>query len=162
MRLTFKGWEFLEMLMRQTAESRTAFMAMAFRNERLNEVYRDCFVPAISDAGFELRRLDDRPEAGLIDDQIRVAIRTAKFLIADLTTGNQGAYWEAGFAEGLGKKVIYVCEDVVLDDPEPSKRPHFDTDHLQRVKWSMANLEKARSDLTAIIRNTFPGEAKMS
>ena len=37
-------------------------------------------------------------------------IRDAKFVIADLTHDNNGAYWEAGYAEGLGKPVIYICE----------------------------------------------------
>ncbi len=39
-----------------------------------------------------------------------VQIRDAKFVIADLTHGNDGAYWEAGYAEGLGKPVAYICE----------------------------------------------------
>jgi len=41
---------------------------------------------------------------------MRVEIRSAKFLVADLTDENRGAYWEAGFGEGLGKKVYYTCE----------------------------------------------------
>jgi nucleoside 2-deoxyribosyltransferase len=44
-----------------------------------------------------------------IDDQMRVALRTSRFVVADLTRGNRGAYWEAGFAEGLGRPVIYTC-----------------------------------------------------
>ena len=38
------------------------------------------------------------------------SIRDAKFVIVDLTHDNHGAYWEAGYAEGLGKPVIYVCK----------------------------------------------------
>jgi nucleoside 2-deoxyribosyltransferase len=59
--------------------------------------------------GFKLTRLDDDPKAGIIDDRLRVEIRTSRFLIADLTHENRGAYWEAGFAEGDGKPVIYTC-----------------------------------------------------
>ena len=32
------------------------------------------------------------------------------FLWPIFTHGDPGAYWEAGFAEGLGKPVIYTCE----------------------------------------------------
>ena len=61
-------------------------------------------------AGFDLFKSDDEPRAGLIDDQLRVDIQSSDFLIADLTHDNLGAYWEAGYAEGLGKPVIYTCE----------------------------------------------------
>ena len=38
-------------------------------------------------------------------------VRDAAFVISDLTHDNSGAYWEAGYAEGLGKPVIYICEE---------------------------------------------------
>jgi hypothetical protein len=161
LRLTFDGWMHFEDLMRVKVESRSAFMAMAFSDQRLNQVYAECFVPAVGDAGFKLRRLDEGQGAGLIDDQLRVAVRTSKFLVVDLSTGNRGAYWEAGFAEGLGKPVIYVCEEAVLNHDDHSQRPHFDTNHLVTVKWSIDHLEQARFNLTATVRNTFPTEATM-
>ena len=36
-------------------------------------------------------------------------------MISDLSHGNYGAYWEAGFAEGLGKAVIYTCERTIFE-----------------------------------------------
>jgi hypothetical protein len=51
--------------------------------------------------GFELPRLDDNPEAGLIGDQIRVAIRIVRFCVADLTNGNQEADLPKGQARRL-------------------------------------------------------------
>lgn len=159
LRLSFEGWQRLEELQRAKSEGRTAFMAMAFGDERLDQAYRDCFSPATLDAGFKLRRLDEGQGAGLIDDQLRVAIRTSRFLIADLSTSNRGAYWEAGFAEGLGKPVIYMCEASVFADEK--KRPHFDTSHMLTVQWSLDDLGGARARLAATIRNTFPLEATM-
>jgi len=35
---------------------------------------------------------------------------------------NPGAYWEAGYAEGLGKPVIYTCEEAKFVEAS-----HFDT-----------------------------------
>ena len=40
-----------------------------------------------------------------VDAVIEHEIRACRFLIADLSDDNAGAYWEAGFAEGLGKPV---------------------------------------------------------
>ena len=83
------------------------------------------FRKAVRQAGFELIRLDDSPPAGLIDDRLRVEIQSSDFLIADLTHDNLGAYWEVGYAEGLGKPVVYTCEKTKFDQEET----HFDTNH---------------------------------
>jgi hypothetical protein len=59
LRLTFSGWTRFEELMHANVESRTAFMAMAFGDHAVDQVYADCLVPAVADAGFKLRRLDE-------------------------------------------------------------------------------------------------------
>jgi nucleoside 2-deoxyribosyltransferase len=61
-----------------------------------------------------------------------VEIRACRFLIADLTHANNGAYWEAGFAEGLGKPVTYTCKK-----SEFAKASHFDTNHHLTVLWEI-------------------------
>ena len=134
-------------------------MAMQFNSPDSDEAYQNCFKAAVRGAGFDLVRLDEGQPAGLIDDQLRVAIRTSRFLLADLSDRNRGAYWEAGFAEGLEKPVIYLCKKEVWDDPD--QRPHFDTSHLVTVIWSPSDLADAERRLTATIRNTFPSDATM-
>jgi hypothetical protein len=101
LRLTMAGWLRYQALKRGQVEGRRVLMAMQFDDAELDSVVRDCFVPAVHRAGFELRTIADKQPAGLIDDQLRVALRTSRFVIADLTHGNKGAYWEAGFAEDL-------------------------------------------------------------
>ena len=96
------GWIRYDVLKRYKIDSRKAFMAMKFNAADVETAYRKCFQPAAKRAGFELQALPDQQGAGLIDDQMRVAIRTARFVISDLTHHSEGAYWEAGFAEGLG------------------------------------------------------------
>ena len=76
----------------------------------LNQMLEQIFKPSAKRAGFELVKLDDTPAAGLIDNRMRAAIQAADFVVADLSHDNLGAYWEAGYAEGLGKPVIYKCE----------------------------------------------------
>lgn len=94
-----------EELKRSIPESQTAFMAMPFGDPLLDRVFEECFKPAVAETGYQLRRIMDEQKAGLIDDQLRVAIRGARFTNAELTDANLGAYWEAGFAEGLGRPV---------------------------------------------------------
>jgi hypothetical protein len=108
--LSFSGWEYYENLTKGGAAYRKAFIAMKFGEPALEGVLETVFKPAAKKAGFDLFKLDDVPKAGLVDDRLRVEIQTSDFVIADLTHDNLGAYWEAGYAEGLGKPVIYTCE----------------------------------------------------
>jgi hypothetical protein len=154
-RLTFEGWAEYERLCREVVESKFAFMAMSFGNAVLADIVNEHLAPAVTQTGFQLFRLDARPKAGLIDNRMRVEIRTARFLICDLSDENRGAYWEAGFAEGAGKPVFYTCEASKFD----TTRTHFDTEHLFTIKWDAANPAFATDELKAAIRNEFPAEA---
>ncbi len=156
--LSVSGWEYYEQLKRETKDSRIAFMAMKFGNPTLDSMVEDYFKDAVTETGYSLVKLDDVPVAGLIDDRMRVEIRKSRFLIADLTHGNNGAYWESGFAEGLGKPVIYTCEKSKWE----SEKSHFDTNHLLTVPWDKDNPSEAVERLKATIRATLPSEAKLS
>jgi hypothetical protein len=134
-------------------------MAMQFGEDVLDAVYQD-FKAAVEETGFNLFKLDEKPRAGLIDDRLRVEILGSRFLIADLTHGNQGAYWEAGYAEGLGKPVIYTCEKKKFHD-KTGGGTHFDTNHHLTVLWEPEDIQRACNELKATIRATLPGEAKL-
>ena len=54
-------------------------------------------------------------------------IKDSKFVVADLTHQNNGAYFEEGYAMGLGKPVIQLCKkDVQL---------HFDIAQKNTIMW---------------------------
>jgi len=156
--LSFKGWEYNERLKRGAVESRKAFMAMQYDDGQLDKIVEDVLKPAVKETGFDLFKLVDRPKAGLIDDRLRVEIRTSRFLIADLTHENAGAYWEAGYAEGLGKPVIYTCKKEKFEE----QKTHFDTNHHLTVIWDVKDPSEAAEELKATIRATLPGEAKLT
>lgn len=126
-------------------------MAMQYRDGRLDRIVNQWFRPVVEETGFTLFRLDDEEPAGLIDDRLRIEIQSARFLIADLTHENRGAFWEAGYAEGLGKPVIYTCEGSVFRTAS-----HFDTNHNLHILWDEDNLESAMERLKATIRVTIP------
>jgi nucleoside 2-deoxyribosyltransferase len=132
-------------------------MAMKFGDPQLDNIYQNHFKAAVRATEFELKRLDEGQPAGLIDDRLRVEIRQSRFLIADLTHHNNGAYWEAGYAEGLGKPVIYTCRK----DAFKQEGTHFDTNHHLTVIWDPDNMGEAVERLKATIRATLPGEAKL-
>jgi nucleoside 2-deoxyribosyltransferase len=154
--LTADGWERIQDLKRAHVSSRYAFFARQFRNVDLDTVYGQCLKQAIAETGFELRTVTQK--AGHIDAIIEDEIRRCRFLIADLSDDNAGAYWEAGFAEGLGKPVIYICRGKEKDGKD--KKTHFDTEHRQTVRWNLGNLEETAARLKAVIRNTLLGDTK--
>jgi len=160
MQLSMHGWRRFAEIQRGHTSSRVAFMAMPFGNPDLDECFRDYFMPAVAATGFTLKRLDEGQPAGLIDDRLRVEIRQSRFLISDLTHRNPGAYWEAGFAEGLGKPVIYTCRKDVFDDK--TQGTHFDTNHHLTVIWEAGKLDAAMSKLKVTIRATLPEEAVLT
>lgn len=158
--LTMKGWEYFDHLRVEEKDYRKAFMAMQFGNEELNDVFEKTLKPSAKEAGFDLMKLNEKPKAGSIDDRLRVEIQNSDFVVADLTHGNNGAYWEAGYAEGLGKPVIYTCKKEVFEDEE--RKPHFDTNHHLTVIWNTEDLELAGKELKATIRATLPHLAKQN
>jgi len=155
--LTIEGWKRFEELRRGTSAIRMAFMAMQFGDAQLDAFYRDHLRAAVAATGFELRRVDEEQPAGLIDDHLRVKIRQSRFLIADLTHQNRGAYWEAGYAEGLGKPVIYMCRKDVFEDK--TLGTHFDTNHHLTVVWDPADVPLSIKRLKDTIRATLPADA---
>ncbi len=155
--LTFKGWDRYNELRTTDEDSNYAFMAMEYKDAELNEICEKYFKSAVAETGFELRLLRDYPKAGIIDNHLRISIRRCKFLLADLTHDNNGAYWEAGYAEGLGKAVIYLCEKEKFE----KEKTHFDTNHCTTIPWDKNNMADFKENLKATIRSTFPLEARM-
>ena len=154
-KLSIEGWDYYDELKRGAINSRKIFMAMKFGDNELDIVVDDHFKEAVRQTGFELFRVDDVPSAGLIDDKIRVDILTSKLIISDLSHDNNGAYWEAGYAEGLGKPVIYTCEKEKFE----SEKSHFDTNHHLTISWDKNNPDEAAENLKATIRATLPNDA---
>jgi len=160
-RMTSRGWQRHQDLMRDGARSQHAFMAMEF-NAEMWALFHDHLQPAVAAAGFELRTTDHPGKtAGLIDNRMRVDIRTARFVVCDLTDGNRGAYWEAGFAEGIGRPVFYTCRQDVLRSEAKATKPHFDAAHQSIVAWDPADPAAGMAELKAMIRATLPAEARM-
>lgn len=155
-RLTLAGWEQWEKIKHGHSASRDGFIAMQFGNDRLDRIVANTIRPGILVAlGCGLHRLDspDVARAGIIDNIMREAIQDASFVLVELSHGNKGAYWEAGYAEGLGKPVIYLCEQSVWD--EVTTRPHFDVNHHTTVMWNEGDLDGFVKRLAATIKNSL-------
>lgn len=162
--LTLKGRQQLQELLRRGANSVHAFMAMDFNETAtgIGQFYRDHLIDAVAATGFQLRTTNHPDKtAGVIDTRMRVELRTSRFVVCDLSDANHGAYWEAGFAEGLGRPVFYLCHADAFASTDKHTKPHFDTAHQPIIRWTLEDPGPALAELQAMIRATLPGEAKM-
>ena len=150
--LTLDGWEQYEAEKRGEFRGSYGFIAMPFGDTDLDPFVKDVVKPAVKEGiGYDLVDMRDVARAGVIDNILRSQIRDAAFLIVDLTHDNPGAYWEAGYAEGLGKPVIYICEKAKFE----AEKTHFDTNHCTTVPWSKDDAEGFQKALIATLRRSL-------
>jgi nucleoside 2-deoxyribosyltransferase len=155
--LTLEGWSRYEEYRLQGPVGKSAFLALQFDDPKLDSLIRNTIKPVLIDQlGFELEDMRDLARTGIIDNIMREKIRDAAFVVVDLTHNNSGAYWEAGYAEGLGKPVLYICEQKKFEEA----KTHFDTNHLTTVLWNSDDPESFAASLVATLRrslNLFEG-----
>ena len=149
--LTLRGWERYHSEKRGRLDGSYGFLAMQFNDSELEAFIREVLKLTVEGIGFKLHDIRDSARAGVIDNIMRIKIRDAKFVIVDLTHDNNGVYWEAGFAEGLGKHAIYICKSKKFE----SKGTHFDTNHCTTVRWSREDDVAFRAEFTATLRRSL-------
>ena len=150
--LTLDGWERYENEKRGHFAGDYGFIAMQFGDPTLENLVSDALRPAVrTQLGYDLVDMRNIAQAGVIDNIMRGQIRDAAFVLVDLTHDNAGAYWEAGYAEGLGKPVIYLCDREKFD----AKSTHFDTNHCTTVMWSIDDTEAFIESLVATLRRSL-------
>ena len=150
--LSLDGWERYEAERRGKLDGRYGFIAMKFNDPTLEALVSTTIKPGIQAAlGYPVVDVRDVAQAGVIDNIMRQQIRDAAFVLVDLTHDNAGAYWEAGYAEGLGKPVIYLCEREKFDQA----KTHFDTNHCTTVIWSLSDGDRFMAELLATLRRSL-------
>lgn len=127
--VTVKGWNRIAELEKVNgAETKQVFVAMWFDSE-MDSVYKNAIATAVKEAGYDPIRIDKVEHNNKIDDEIIAKIKQSKFVIADFTGHRGGVYFEAGYAMGLGKPVIWTCREDDL------KNLHFDTRQYSHIVW---------------------------
>lgn len=127
--ISAKGWEKVSE-MEQTESNNQGFIAMSFRNE--TKTISESFKKAIDRCGYIPRRIDEKEHNNQIVPEILFEISRSKFVVVDVTYPNYGAYYEAGYAEALGKEVIICCRDKEFNG---DSKPHFDIAQKSTIVW---------------------------
>ena len=126
-----------------TVHGKNAFVAMQFGNE--TAVLREAIRKGITDAGYIAIFIDEVQHNDFITPEILKHIRDSKFVVVDLTQENRGAYFEEGYAMGLGKTVIQLCST--------KTQLHFDIAQKNTIMWETENdiPEKLKNRIKATI-----------
>ena len=123
--ITTKGYERIDELEKKSADGRIVLVAMSFADgtENLRESIRE----GISKAGYVATFIDEVEHNEFITPELLSYIRRSRFVVVDLTHQNNGAYFEEGYAMGLGKPVIQLCQKGV--------KLHFDIAQKNTIMW---------------------------
>ncbi len=123
--------------------SKNCFVAMSFDESR-DDHYTLAIKPAIENNGYTPKRVDKEFHNEKIDTKIISDIEISKFLIVDYTHHKNGAYYEAGYAKGLGLNVIQCCDVCDFDNL------HFDIQSINTIKYT--NITDLRTQLESYIK----------
>jgi len=165
-KLTVAGLTHAEELLRTNINSTQAFVAMQFSADMMDALDK-AIRPACDECGFTAHIVSEKEHNNAIVDEIFTEIRKSKFVIVDFTHRNNGAYFEAGYAQGLGREVIRCVNATWAkewDEADPThidetgkilKSLHFDTAHYNTIFWT--SFDDLKRQLIARIRATIPG-----
>ena len=129
--LTTKFWEIVENLKKTEVDNKRAFVAMWF-NESMKDYYKEGIKKAIEDADYVPVRIDLKDFNDKICDEIIAEIRRTKFLVADFSGLRSGVFFEAGFAKGLGREVIFTVRKADIE----KLKLHFDTRQYNHIVYT--------------------------
>lgn len=153
------GWKQIERLQTTGKQNKDVFVSMSFADDL--KPTREAIRKGIIDAGFSPEFMDEIIHNRQIVPEMFRLIRESKFLIMDISEPNYGAYYEAGYALGLGKEVIISCSKKAKDRKlleeekkyEKYLRPHFDIAQKQILFWN--DTDDLSKQLTQWIKALF-------
>jgi len=151
--ITPEGWTYWDSLKYVNIDSQMAFIAMWF--DPCMDATLSVFEESVLNAGYKPLRVDKTEHLNNINDEILSLIRQSKFVLADFTGQRDGVYFESGYAQGLGIKVLWLCHE---DDKD---NLHFDTNHNNYIFWNECEPKELIERIQFRIERNF-GKGKYS
>lgn len=120
-----QGYTRVDSIQKNKALGNYAFVAMQFRGD--TKALREAIRKGIEDAHYGAIFIDEVEYNDYITPEMLKYIRESKFVVVDLSHKNNGAYFEEGYAMGIGKPVIQLCKKSV--------KLHFDIAQKNTIIW---------------------------
>lgn len=115
----------IDEIQRNTANGKDVLVAMKFGDD--TKSLREAIRKGVHKARYHAIFIDEVQHNDFITPELLKHIRDSKFVVVDLTHKNNGAYFEEGYAMGLGKPVIQLCQEGV--------QLHFDIAQKNTIIW---------------------------
>ncbi len=145
--MTMQGWEAVEPM--ADGIRGLCFVAMNFAAE-FDALFDEGIRPAVeTDCGLQAIRLDRTHFTEPVSDRVLADIRRCQFIVSDFTGHRPSVYFEAGFATGLGREIIWTCHEDHVEDLG------FDIRQYPCIRWKDAL--DLRQKLRDKIRAVIPG-----
>ena len=138
--ITADGWKRIDELKKKEIVLKQGFIAMWF--DKSTTSIREAFREAIRESGYNERVIDEKEHNNQIVPEILFEIERSKFMVVDITYPNYGAYYEAGYAQALGKEVIICCRKDTFESKDI--KPHFDIAQKSMIIWETEEELKER------------------
>jgi hypothetical protein len=123
------GFARIDMLQKNTGNGKNVLVAMKFDEE--TKQLREAIRQGVKGAKYNAIFIDEVEHNDYITPELLKYIKDSRFVVVDLSHQNNGAYFEEGYAMGLGKPVIQLCKkDVNL---------HFDIAQKNTILWETEN-----------------------
>jgi len=123
-----EGLKRIDELQKNQSNSKQVFVAISF-DKNMSEV-REAIRKGIVQEGYVPCFMDEIEHNKQIVPEMLYEIKQSKFIVAEFTGHNNGVYYEAGYAAGLGKEVIHVCHKDMF-----KKKGHFDIQQKATILW---------------------------
>jgi len=94
---------------------------------------------ACNRAGYECKTVATDPHADNIDNRLIDLLNRCRFVISDFTDESPNVYFEAGYARGMGKPVIWTRR--------AGQKVAFDTKQFYFIDWQDSDWAKFESEL---------------
>ena len=137
------GLNRIDDLQKYNNTGKNVFVAMQFDEDTI--VLREKIKQGITAAGYNPILIDEVEHNEYIMPELLKYIRDSKFMVVDLTHHNNGAYFEEGYAMGVGKPVIQLCQK--------GETTHFDISQKCMIMWETEDEipEKLKNRIAATI-----------
>ncbi|MCH8942900.1 MAG: hypothetical protein IIA48_10755 [Bacteroidetes bacterium] len=116
------------------------FIASAFDYKDVDQIYDKIIKRILKEFKIQAIRVDRLEHNEDIDDKIFSIIDESDFCIVDLTYARPSVYYEAGYAFGSGKPVIYISRKDHFKQTKEDKfgnyRIHFDLQMKNIISWN--------------------------
>lgn len=141
--LTPNAYNRIDTLQKNNVNGNNVLVAMKF-GEDTNQL-REAIRQGVSAAGYKAIFIDEVQHNDFITPELLKYIKDSKFVVVDLTHKNNGAYFEEGYAMGLGKPVIQLCKEGVP--------LHFDIAQKNTIIWKTEDeiAERLKNRINATI-----------